>query len=263
MTSVGDSPRPFNVADSQADMDWLNHQLEPISIDTSISNVPPHVLDNENIILPSSTFSNQPLASEQSTMHNRYPTPIKLEEFSSETVKIIINTDPVDLTIDDDPPIVHWKENDSGEIEIPDSEDERRDESQAVRREFLAEIQQAANTATFLSNDENGEGAVSLSEETIEESGVMRNGKELSTGTPTIQFGNCILRTPNSKVKRSAANTVQINSVVMDRAPSSGPSDNGPETDSLFVPVAPDIENEQNEDQEVEEVDGSSIPNTR
>ncbi|KAL8937906.1 MAG: hypothetical protein Q9211_003446 [Gyalolechia sp. 1 TL-2023] len=249
-SSEGDSPREFDVADSQANMDWLNHQnyhaQTSIYVHANGSSTP--AIGNDEQAL-NDLDGPQFFTRDGGSLDAQNSPTIKAEEASEDNVHMITDTTFVDLTLSEIfPEIKHeyvedqpfdWKETISGRIELSDTEDE-----QLIKRRrfptYLADwkkmpshidISDSADESDEISQDRNFAGAhttknpqlpqpseaIEVSDNEIHQEQTVNDkraddrqveiGSESSllTATPKVNLGNSLLRTPNPKSKRSAA----------------------------------------------------------
>ncbi|KAL8938358.1 MAG: hypothetical protein Q9216_003938 [Gyalolechia sp. 2 TL-2023] len=178
MSSIGgDSPRAFDVADSQADMDWLHHQ-------------PDH----------------------------------KAEELDKQNRYVTSETTYVDLTVNSISPKVKQEHVEEQRfdwtkmpryIDISDCEDERG-EDVVIQGHSSAGANATSHSQPPQDSDAipvSDYGAHEVHEETTGSNDIIlevnqvdiRSDHTLLTGTPKGNLGKSIIRTPNSKAKRSAA----------------------------------------------------------
>lgn len=376
----GGSPRPFDAANSQADMIWLDAPIGNIgettlptnanqsdNIDTTKSDAEPvvQVFNHEPSDLESgpakmidvdltqiddaiSIVKYEPFDREMGPVNRveidltkleDYPPKIKHEPSDPEFGRINrVRIDPTylfnnNLTVRQKFPAqaVRWKEVFPGLIEISDSEDELKPvpsnnkppyiqtqaQDNVVNDEMPLDQPSTRTDGITVNNNHDNEGHRHQNSNTVgglPEGGQAsnENDKSVSNSATNISLGNSILRTPNSKAKRTAIDPVRARKLLAiyraqalsrDRAltanlaggnsASTGTKPSDPvrivehdveedstvaideaENESLFVLQGSTsshrkrrygevIDVENNSEQDVQEIDGSTVPDTR
>ncbi|KAL9003629.1 MAG: hypothetical protein Q9188_003519 [Gyalolechia gomerana] len=247
----GDSPRAFDVADSQADMDWLRHHHDHAQTPTNIQANDPSSPANEIEGKDVKDLNDQHFITRGGgNLDAQHSPTIKAEEAGEENGHMITDTAFVDLTLGEHFPEVKkeyveeqpfdWRETVSDQIELSDSED-----GQLIKQELPAsltgwkdmprhieisdtedehgqtvqdqsslganatcdpQLQQPSEAIHVPDNGSHQEQTVSSNDKMVEDGQVANSSEHpLLTAAPKNKLGNFLLRTPNSKAKRSAA----------------------------------------------------------